>query len=125
VNPLVRDEVYRICREALANAFRHSNASKVQVEVRFLPKALEVEIRDNGDGMDDETLVHGRPGHFGLPGMKAHAERIGATIAIESSRYLGTKIVLRVAAQGPRRLWWRSDRRLGSERISDNDNYDG
>jgi signal transduction histidine kinase/ligand-binding sensor domain-containing protein len=125
VNPVVRDEVYRICREALANAFRHANASMVRVTVRFLPKVLEVEISDDGEGMDDETLLHGRPGHFGLPGMKAHAERIGATIAIESSRYLGTKIVLRVAAQGPRRLWWRSDRRLGSERISDNDNYDG
>ena len=123
VNPLVRDEVYRICREALANAFRHSNASKVQVEVRFLPKALEVEIRDNGDGMDDETLVHGRPGHFGLPGMKAHAYRIGADVTIESSRDVGTKIVLRVATRVSRRLWWRLGRRFTGETISDNDTY--
>jgi signal transduction histidine kinase len=123
VNPLVRDEVYRICREALANAFRHSNASKVQVEVRFLPKALEVEIRDNGDGMDDETLVHGRPGHFGLPGMKAHAYRIGANVTIESSRDVGTKIVLRVATRVSRRLWWRLGRRFTGETISDNDTY--
>jgi signal transduction histidine kinase len=121
VNPLVRDEVYRICREALANAFRHANARMVRVTVRFLPKVLEVEISDDGEGMDDETLLHGRPGHFGLPGMKAHAHRIGARIAIESSRDLGTKIVLRVATERPRRLWWRSGRRFGNERISDND----
>ena len=121
VNPLVRDEVFRICREALANAFRHASARMVRVTVRFLPKVLEVEISDDGEGMDDETLLHGRPGHFGLPGIRAHAQRIGATIAIESSRGTGTRIVLRIAARGPRRLWWRSGPRFGSERISDDD----
>jgi signal transduction histidine kinase/ligand-binding sensor domain-containing protein len=124
VNPLVRDEVYRICREALANAFRHANARMVRVTVRFLPKVLEVEISDDGDGMDDETLLRGRAGHFGLPGMKAHAHRIGADIAIESNREFGTKIVLRVATQRPRRLWWRNGWRFSSERISDDDTYD-
>ena len=107
--------------EALANAFRHASARMVRVTVRFLPKVLEVEISDDGEGMDDETLLHGRPGHFGLPGIRAHAQRIGATIAIESSRGTGTRIVLRIAARGPRRLWWRSGPRFGSERISDDD----
>ena len=107
VHPLVRDEVYRICREALANAFRHANAKSVQVTVRFIPDTLEVEICDDGDGMDEVTVRHGRAGHFGLPGMQAHAQRIGAQIAIESAPGQGTRIVLKVTTRVSlwQRLW--------------------
>ena len=108
VHPLVRDEVHRICREALANAFRHADAQDVRVSVRFFPSQLEVEIADNGQGMSEETRLHGRPGHFGLRGMQAHAARIGATVEIASSS-MGTTVTLRVRT---RRLemwqrWWR------------------
>jgi signal transduction histidine kinase/ligand-binding sensor domain-containing protein len=105
VHPLVRDEVYRICREALANAFRHSNAEFVAVEVRFLPDMLEVEISDDGLGMSAEILQNGRPGHFGLRGMQAHADRIGATLTVESNPGQGTNVILRVKAR--RLAWWR------------------
>jgi signal transduction histidine kinase len=105
IHPLVRDEVYRICREALANAFRHSNAHSVQVIVRFQPEIFEVEIRDDGQGIDDEIRLHGRPGHFGLPGMQAHAERIGAGITIHSAPGQGTTIHLRVKTHEPRWTW--------------------
>jgi signal transduction histidine kinase/ligand-binding sensor domain-containing protein len=96
VHPLIRDEVYRICREALANAFRHADAEYVTVEVRFLPNMLEVEISDDGNGMTQELLQHGRAGHFGLRGMHAHAQRIGATLVIESEPGQGTNVILRV-----------------------------
>jgi len=107
IHPLVRDEVYRICREALANAFRHSGAQSVQVIVRFQPDLLEVEIHDDGQGIDDEIRLHGRPGHFGLPGMQAHAERIGAAITIQSAPGQGTTILLRVKTQQPRWSWFK------------------
>jgi signal transduction histidine kinase len=110
VHPLVRDEVYRICRETLANAFRHSNAQHVAVCVRFLPHLLEVEITDDGEGMSEETRVHGRPGHFGLRGMQAHAQRIGAKLDIVSSPGSGTTVTLRVATeQGKKWQPWRHD----------------
>lgn len=96
VHPLIRDEMYRICREALANAFRHSNAEYVTVEIRFLPGLLEVEISDDGQGMTEEMLKHGRAGHFGLRGMQAHAQRIGATLSVESEPGQGTNVILRV-----------------------------
>jgi signal transduction histidine kinase/ligand-binding sensor domain-containing protein len=96
VHPLIRDEVYRICREALANAFRHANAEYVTVEVRFLPDMLEVEISDDGQGMTEDLLLHGRAGHFGLRGMQAHAQRIGATLTVESHPGEGTNVILRV-----------------------------
>jgi signal transduction histidine kinase/ligand-binding sensor domain-containing protein len=106
IHPLIRDEVYRICREAVANAFRHANAQRVRVIVRFLPQSLEIEIADDGQGMDEEHRLHGRPGHFGLPGMKAHAERIGATIEIVSAPGEGTQVLLRVRTRQPRRFPW-------------------
>jgi signal transduction histidine kinase/ligand-binding sensor domain-containing protein len=121
VHPLVRDEVYRICREALANAFRHSNAKSVQVTVRFIPDTLEVEICDDGDGMDEGTVQHGRAGHFGLPGMQAHAQRIGAQIAIKSALGQGTRISLRVTTRASlwQRLWSHLPMALDRERTLD------
>ena len=114
IHPLVRDEVYRICREAVANAFRHSNANHVQVTVGYLRDALEVEISDDGMGMDEETRLHGRPGHFGLPGMQAHANRIGAHITIQSSPDQGTRVVLRINTL--KRVWgWRRSSQLDSD----------
>jgi signal transduction histidine kinase len=44
--PIVRDEIYRIAREALRNAFRHADASRIQVEIRYAPRVLRVRIRD-------------------------------------------------------------------------------
>jgi signal transduction histidine kinase len=66
------------------------------VEVRFLPDVLEVEISDDGQGMTRELLQQGRAGHFGLRGMQAHAQRIGATLSIESEPGFGTNVILRV-----------------------------
>jgi signal transduction histidine kinase/ligand-binding sensor domain-containing protein len=112
VHPLIRDEVYRICREALANAFRHANAEYVTVEVRFLPDVLEVEISDDGQGMTEELLKHGRAGHFGLRGMQAHAQRIGATLTVESEPGQGTNVILRVKTSNS--FWRNKKRRLGT-----------
>src|SRR6185503_11458685 len=46
--PLVRDEVYRIAGEALHNAFRHSQAERIEVEIRYDRRQLRVRVRDNG-----------------------------------------------------------------------------
>src|SRR6202040_4440050 len=95
VHPLIRDEVYRICREALANAFRHSNATLITVRVHFLENAVCVQVGDNGRGISEEVRLQGRPGHFGLRGMATHAQRIGATLTITSAPEAGTTAMLR------------------------------
>ena len=78
LHPLIRDEVYRIGREALVNAFRHSGAAEIEVEVEYAVSHLRVRVRDDGRGIDDEVLRSGREGHWGLSGMRERAERIGA-----------------------------------------------
>ena len=94
--PYVRDEVYRICREAVANAFRHARAQEVVVAVRFARDMLVIRIGDDGVGMNEEMQSKGRAGHFGLSGMRAHALRIGAKLCVSSEQGLGTTVTLKL-----------------------------
>ncbi len=94
LHPLVRDEVYKIGREALVNAFSHSKARKIEAELEYGSSELRILIRDNGRGIDPEVLHRGREGHWGLPGMRERAERIGARLSLWSSATAGTEVEL-------------------------------
>jgi signal transduction histidine kinase/ligand-binding sensor domain-containing protein len=96
LRPEIREEVYRIGREALVNAFRHSNASNIEVELEYAPGYLRLLVRDNGKGIDPEVVRAGREGHWGLSGMRERAERIGARFRVLSSASAGTEIELSV-----------------------------
>ena len=91
---MLRDEVYRIGREALVNAFRHSRAKSIEIELEYAASRLRVLVRDNGCGIDPQTLQSGREGHWGLPGMRERAERIGAKLHVWSSPAAGTEVEL-------------------------------
>jgi signal transduction histidine kinase len=113
LHPITRDEVYHIGREALANAFHHSRATAIEVELGYANDQLRVLVRDNGCGIDPEIVRTGRDGHFGLSGMRERASRIGATLKVWTRAEGGTEIDLsvpgRVAFQdcsGVRRRWW-------------------
>jgi signal transduction histidine kinase len=90
------DEVYLIGREALANAFRHSGASEIEVELEYAADQLRVLVRDNGCGISSETLQSARDGHWGLSGMRERAERIGARLRILSRAAAGLEVELSV-----------------------------
>jgi signal transduction histidine kinase len=112
LHAVVRDEVYRIAREALANTFRHSRATSVELELTYDSASLCVRVRDNGCGMDQDTLSSGREGHWGLSGMRERARDIGGQLNIWSNPGAGTevdfKIPARVAyAHRPRVSPWR------------------
>jgi signal transduction histidine kinase/ligand-binding sensor domain-containing protein len=92
----VRDEVYRISREALANAFRHSGATQIEVVLEYTPDRFRLAIRDNGCGVDADVLQSGREGHWGLSGMRERAAQIGATLKVMSARGAGTEIDLSI-----------------------------
>ncbi|HEV2987576.1 MAG TPA: two-component regulator propeller domain-containing protein [Candidatus Angelobacter sp.] len=96
---VVHAEVYRIGHEALVNAFRHSNARNIEVELGYEPKFLKVLIRDDGDGIDSEMLRSGREGHWGLSGMRERAEKIGARLRILTRASAGTEVELVVPSR--------------------------
>jgi signal transduction histidine kinase len=96
LHPMLRDEVYRIGREALVNAFRHSHARSIEIELEYAARGLRVLVRDNGCGMEAPLLQTGRDGHWGLAGMRERAERVGAKLHVFSRPAAGTEVELSV-----------------------------
>ena len=94
LNPIFLDEIHRIGREAIGNAFKHSNGSKVDVEIVYRPGEFQLRVRDDGDGMDPDLFSGGRPGHWGIQNMKERAQTIGATLTISSQPGTGTSLEL-------------------------------
>ena len=100
MSPLLQDEVYRIAREILRNAFQHAHASRIEAEVAYDSQFLRLRIRDNGKGIDRKVLDQGaRPGHWGLPGVRERAKRIGAQLKLWSEPGAGTEAELTVPAR--------------------------
>jgi signal transduction histidine kinase/ligand-binding sensor domain-containing protein len=99
LHPIVRDEIFRIADEALRNAFRHASAKQIEVELRYDQRQLRLRVRDDGIGIDLKFLTaEGRPGHFGLHGMRERAELLGGKLTVWSAPESGTEIELRLAA---------------------------
>jgi signal transduction histidine kinase len=96
LHPTVMDESYRIGREALTNAFQHSRATNIHAEISYAGNVLMLRLRDDGCGIDEQILETGRPGHWGLPGMRERALRIRARLNILSGPGAGTTVELRV-----------------------------
>ena len=92
----IHEETYHIGREALINAFRHSGARRIVVELEYGPKRFVLRVRDNGCGIDPEIMRSGREGHWGLVGMRERAESIGATLRVRSRVAAGTELELSI-----------------------------
>lgn len=99
LNPVVRDEVYWVGREALANAFHHAGASRIETEVQYGAHGLRMIVRDDGSGLDEQRLRSEKPGHWGLRGMQERAASIGGKLAFWSRAGAGTEVELTVPAR--------------------------
>jgi signal transduction histidine kinase len=96
LDPILRDDIYRIAREALRNAFHHAQANKIEAEIMYGHRLLRLRIRDDGKGIDPKHLDAGRDGHWGLPGMRERAQQIGAQLDMWSQAGAGTEVELRI-----------------------------
>ena len=93
MHPVARDEVYRIALEAIRNACLHSRASLLTIELHF-GRDLMIRVNDNGRGFDPNLVDSGKPGHFGISGMKERASRIGARVSFDTASGNGTAFCL-------------------------------
>jgi signal transduction histidine kinase len=94
-----QDEISRIARELLRNAFQHAHAHRIEAEIRYDDQLLCLRVRDDGTGIDPPVLRKGqRDGHWGLRGVRERAQRIGAQLDIWSEAKVGTEVQLRVPA---------------------------
>jgi ligand-binding sensor domain-containing protein len=97
LNSMIRDEVFLIGREAIVNSFCHSQGSKIEVEVDFDHSALRLRVRDDGQGIREETLrAGGLVGHWGLSGMRERAEKMGARFRLWNRSGAGTEVEVTV-----------------------------
>jgi signal transduction histidine kinase len=96
----VVDEVFCIAREALTNAFRHSGASRVVIDLDYQEREFRMSCHDNGRGFDAETFCATQSnGHWGLRGMKERAQSMGAKLSLTSSAHKGTEVRILMPAR--------------------------
>lgn len=86
----------QMLREAVSNAARHAQASRIDVTLRGEDGGVVASVGDDGIGF--EPAGGGPAGHFGLRGLAERARRIGATVAVESKPGAGTTVTIRVPA---------------------------
>jgi signal transduction histidine kinase len=99
LSSMIQDEVYRIAREILANAFRHAHARRIETEIRYDRHSLRLRFRDDGIGIDPAILnAGGRPGHWGLPGIRERAQKISASLDFWSDAGAGTEVQFTIPA---------------------------
>jgi signal transduction histidine kinase len=93
MQPIVRDEIYRVAYEAIRNACTHSMCKQLSVDLKYSTD-LKLRVSDDGIGMDPVVADRGKDGHFGFPGMRDRVARIGGRITVVSSPGSGTEVIV-------------------------------
>jgi signal transduction histidine kinase len=96
LRPLIGDDIFLIGREALANAFHHSGASEVEVEIEYRPNQLRVLVRDNGCGIAGDRMRSTDSEQRGLSRIRQRTGEMGAQVRVLSRANAGTEMELRV-----------------------------
>jgi signal transduction histidine kinase/ligand-binding sensor domain-containing protein len=115
LRPVVCEEIHQIASEALRNAYRHAEASGIEVELDYGARRFQLRVRDDGKGINPDFLTGaGRPGHFGLSGMRERAGEVGGKLSIWSAPRSGTELqfslsgaIAYVAGESRPRSWLR------------------
>ena len=96
IDPQSSEVMLRVIREAITNAVRHANATRLRVHLSFRPDVVRLSVRDDGIGftVHRDFRAYGR--HWGLRGMRERAAQIGAVLRVNSKRGDGTEVVLAV-----------------------------
>jgi signal transduction histidine kinase len=93
INRNISIAVYRIMQEALTNVIRHSKASKVDVRISRSNNHLELEICDNGVGIENKK---NKMKTFGVLGMRERTIILGGDFKVEKNNPSGTKIMVNI-----------------------------
>jgi signal transduction histidine kinase len=88
----IKDALYRLGQEALANAVRHANPSTLEITLRYLDNAVTLTVGDDGACFDHDAAAQG----FGVQGMRKRAASISATLEMFSAPGGGTQVVIAV-----------------------------
>lgn len=88
-------QLYRITREAIYNALKHADASRIDVSLEQKNDSIRLCIQDDGKGLPADSIIRDgrliKEGH-GLRNIHYRAHVIGAHLTIRSSAETGTRI---------------------------------
>ena len=98
----IRGALFGIVQEAVANAGRHSGASRVLISLRAVDGDVELRVADDGHGFSGSApLASTEPGHIGLASMQERAELIDGRLDIETGER-GTRVLVRAPLRSER-----------------------
>jgi signal transduction histidine kinase len=87
----VEQELWRILQESLTNVERHADASHAWVIWRIGHGRAQLEVRDDGHGMDTDAASRER---YGLVGIRERADAVGAHVKLVSEPECGTTVLV-------------------------------
>ncbi len=97
LDTITRTVLYRVTQEALTNVGRHAQASRVDVRLQKLPRAIGLTIKDNGKSFHVERVLNAKKNkRLGLLGMRERVEMVGGSLRVESVRGKGTTISAKI-----------------------------
>jgi len=94
--PAVAEALWRTAQEGLTNVEKHAGAGRVKVRLHAGAGELRLQIEDAGEGFLPQDA--GRPGHFGLAGMRERLEGVGGRLLIASAPGEGTRLEAHIPA---------------------------
>jgi ligand-binding sensor domain-containing protein/signal transduction histidine kinase len=94
------NNLLRIGQEAVNNAVRHAEATRILINLSFASERVQLSVRDDGRGFDYAAQTQNGGAHFGLLGMRERAEQLGGTLNIHSTPDGGTEVVVDVPLTG-------------------------
>ena len=97
----IETALYRISQEALGNAVRHAEATKIHLRLITKPGFVSLAVIDNGRGFEVDSLHHSdsRRG-VGLVSLRERVELVGGTVNVESALGRGTRLYVLIPLNG-------------------------
>ena len=91
-DPDLRALLYRIAQESVANARKHADAKRVEIDVASADGGISLVVRDDGRGFVADPAAPPEPGHFGLSTLVERAELAGGWSRVTSTPGEGTTV---------------------------------
>lgn len=97
LTPVVEDTLRRVGREAVRNAARHAGAQRVELELAYGERDVQLIVRDDGRGLDERAAESAiANGHYGISGMRERAEAAGGSLEVVGVADEGTTVALSI-----------------------------
>ncbi len=94
IDPKASTTIFRILQETLTNIMRHSGASSVSIDLKKTAAGLNIEVKDNGIGINENDMKASRS--LGILGMRERVSILNGTMKIEGAPGKGTKIKISI-----------------------------